>query len=113
MSLSLLTGAWITTDTSPTVFRAEYLRIKSEYEHHVYIYTDGSKSGEQVAAAAVTDQLEFKCRLADNASIFTAEPKEIELALSEIETTQGEDFVIFSDSMSSLQALDYLIQCPL
>jgi hypothetical protein len=26
------------TDTTPTVFRAEYLRIKSEYEHHVYIY---------------------------------------------------------------------------
>jgi hypothetical protein len=87
------------TDTSPTVFRAEYLRIKSEYEHHVYIYTDGSKSGEKVAAAAVTEQLEFKCRLADNASIFTAELKGIELALSEIETTQGEDLVIFSDSI--------------
>jgi ribonuclease HI len=59
-----------------------------------------------VAAAAVTEQQEFKCRLADNASIFTVELKGIELALSEIETTQGEDFVIFSDSMSSLQALE-------
>ena len=66
------------------------------------MYTDGSKSGEKVAAAAVIEQQEFKCRLADNASIFTAELKGIELALSEIETTQGEDFVIFSDSMSSL-----------
>ena len=69
------------------------------------MYTDGSKSGEKVAAAAVTAQQEFKCRLPNNASVFTAELKGIELALSEIETSQGDDFVILSDSMSSLQAL--------
>jgi hypothetical protein len=36
---------------------------------------------------------EFKCRLPDNASVFTAELIGIELAMSEIETTQGDDFV--------------------
>ena len=39
-------------------------------------------SGEKVAVAAVTEQQEFKCRPADNASVFTAELKLIELALS-------------------------------
>jgi hypothetical protein len=29
-------------DTSPTVFRAEYLSIKSEYDHHILMFTDGS-----------------------------------------------------------------------
>ena len=29
-------------DTSSTVFRAEYLRIKSEYDHHILMFTDGS-----------------------------------------------------------------------
>ena len=46
-------------DTSPTVFRAEYHRIMSESDHHIYMYTDGSKSGEKVAAAAVTGQQEL------------------------------------------------------
>jgi hypothetical protein len=56
------------------------------------MYTDGSESGEKVAAAAVTEQQDFKCILPDNALVFTAELKGIELALSEIETEQGEEF---------------------
>jgi hypothetical protein len=87
--------------TSPTVFRAKYLRIKSEYGHHIHILTDVSKCREKVAATAVTAQEEFQCRLPDNATLFTAELKGIELALSHIENSPNDDFVIFSDSMSS------------
>ena len=61
------------------------------------MYTDGSKSGEKVAAAAVTTQQEFKCRLQDNASVFTAELKGIELSLSH----------------KMMILLYSLIQCPL
>ena len=91
------TTHWLPNDGLKEVYIYIYI--------YIYIYTDGSKSGEKVAAAAVTEQQEFKCRPADNASIFTVELKGIELALSENETTQGDDFDILSDFISSLEAL--------
>ena len=62
-------------DTSPTVFSAEYHIIKSEYDNLIYMYTDASKRREPVAASAVTEQEESKCRLPDYATAFTAKLK--------------------------------------
>ena len=53
----------------------------SNNHNYKYIYTDGSKVDEKVAAAAVTDSEIFMNRLADHSSIFTAEAKAISLAL--------------------------------
>ena len=47
----------------------------------------------------------YKCRLPDNASIFSAEIKAIDLALDHIEQSRSSDFIIFSDSLSVLQSL--------
>ena len=46
-----------------------------------------------------------KCRLPDNASIFSAEAKAILIALEFIESHESDRFVIFSDSLSCLQAI--------
>ena len=43
--------------------------------------------------------------LPDNASIFSAEIKAIDLALDHIEQSRNTDFIIFSDSLSVLQSL--------
>ena len=47
----------------------------------------------------------YKCQLPDNASIFSAEIKAIDLALDDIEQSRNSDFIIFSDFLSVLQSL--------
>ena len=49
------------------------------------IYTDESKDGPKVAAACVSRTQSRKCRLPDNASIFSAESQAINMALDYIE----------------------------
>ena len=56
-------------------------------------------------SACVTPSDTYKYRLPDNASIFSAEIKAIDLALDHIEQSRNTDFVIFSDSLSVLQSL--------
>ena len=72
------------------------------------MYTDGSKDGHVVASAAVLDKQTYKSLLPDGASIFSAELSVIILAIDLVERSTNDKFVIFSDSLSSLQALDYL-----
>ena len=57
-----------------------------------------------MAAAAVTDSEMFMNCHADHPSIFTAEAKAISLALDHIKKTNNTRYLIFSDSLSCLQA---------
>ena len=75
------------------------------------IYTDGSKVDEKVAAAAVSSvapNSPFSCRLTDHCSIYTAELQAILLALKQAYQSQESKFMIFSDSLTALQALEKL-----
>ena len=58
-----------------------------------------------VTQILVTDSEIFINRLADHSSIFTAEAKAISLALDHIKKTNNRSYLIFSDSLSCLQAL--------
>ena len=82
--------------------------MQSYYSDHEHIYTDGSKDEEKVGcAAAKYDDCE-KMRIPDGSSVFTAEAKAIDLALDIVNTcTYTDTFVIFSDSLSVLQALNH------
>ena len=68
--------------TNSTLFHVRYNEIKENYFSYKPIYTDGSKEGNSVAAAAVYGERGLKCRLPDNSSIFSAEIKAIDLALN-------------------------------
>ena len=68
--------------TDPIVFKTKFLEIKEQYYTHEEIYTDGSKDGEKVASAAILDGKLYQFRLPNNASIFSAELKAIDLAIS-------------------------------
>ena len=59
----------------------------------------------QVAAAVVYRSTTKTTRLPNTASIFSAELYAISLALALIRRSKESNFVIFSDSMSSLQSL--------
>ena len=93
------------SQTDPLVFRTKYHELLSNFPSYETIFTDGSKDGDTAGSACVTPSDTYKCRLPDNASIFSAEIKAIDLALDHIEESRSSDFIIFSDSLSVLQSL--------
>jgi hypothetical protein len=83
-------------------FKEMFLAIKEEHEDFIHIYTDGSKEGCKVGPAVFENNFSSSMWLPDNASMFTAEAKAIDLALSYIVQHTHDIFVIFSDSLSVL-----------
>ena len=53
----------------------------------------------------VCDDHEFSCHINDEASICTAEPLAINAAIKYIWESSDEEFMVITDSLSSLQAL--------
>ena len=80
--------------------------IKQSKHPAIEIYTDGSKDKNKVAAAAAVNNHDvFSVRLPDEAKIFTAEAKAIQLAFELIKISKDTYFTIFSDSLSWLQSI--------
>ena len=69
------------------------------------IYTDGSKDCLTVASATVTPSTTYTSRLHDGSSIFTAEAKAILKAIHHIKNSDPNKYIIFTDSLSCLQAI--------
>ena len=72
----------------------------------MYIFTDSSKEGNRVAAAVVHGDNTKCVRLPDTASIFRTELYALLLAIDVVRRSKEKNFVIFSDSMSSLQSVN-------
>ena len=87
-------------------FLTQFYMIANVYSNYQFIYTDGSKSGDKVGCAAVTTGSPYKIRLPDRCSVYTAELQAIKLALIHIKRSRQNDFVICSDSLSALQAIE-------
>ena len=94
------------SETPPHIFINKYNEIRNDLKDFIAIFTDGSKCGPLVAAAALSAPLTLCTRLPDNSSIFSAETQAISLALDIIESSTNTRFVIFSDSLSCLQAIE-------
>ena len=90
------------SETNPVVFKQKLSELKQSKPITTEIYTDGSKDQGKVAAAAVTKNEIFSARLPNEASIFTAEAKAIQLAFEYIRISNKEHFTIYSDSLSCL-----------
>ena len=82
--------------------RQKYL----DFYHICTIYTEGSKVETQVASAYVCPYGTRGYRVRDDCSIFTAEVEAINKALTYVTVSTRKSFVIFSDSMSVLQAIE-------
>ena len=95
-------------ETNPLIYKTMFNEIRDTFKEYNSIYTDGSKMDDAVAAAAVSKHYETSRRLPDGSSIFTAEIRAILLAFFIIRHTPGTNFMIFSDSKSSLQALEQM-----
>jgi kelch-like protein 2/3 len=81
--------------------------IKCDTGRHVEIYTDGSKTGEAVGCAAVCNGDVKSMRLPNQCNIYTAELHAIRLAYDFIRRSREASFAIYSDSLSSLQAMQH------
>ena len=83
--------------------------IKQFYLQYHEIFIDGSKVGDKVSVACIFIVFNFSHRinLPPNTSIFTAELAAIKLALIDICKTKYKQHIIFSYSISALQAISH------
>jgi len=93
------------SNTPPEIFKHRFYELCHEFKNYCRIFTDGSKEGNRVAAAVVHRDNTKCVRLPDTASIFRAELYAILLAIDMVRRSKEKNFVIFSDSMSSLQSI--------
>ena len=106
VNLNLHTGK--KSDSNPHLLKESFHQLQSQFIDYQCIYTDGSKEENKVGCASFTNGICKTLRLPDGSSIFTAEAKAIDLALDFINESNLKDkFIIFSDSMSVLQALNH------
>ena len=92
-----------------SIYQQLFMEIRDRCRDYIPVYTDGSRDGNSVACATVFhSDTEFSMRLPDSASIFTAEIWAIIKALDEIKNASASKFIIFTDSLSCLQALLYM-----
>ena len=92
---------------SSAVFKNLFYKLCHSYSNYYHIYADGSKSGDRVGAAVVhTHRNKTKCVwLPNTARIFRAELYALLLAIDVVCRSKEQNFVIFSDSVSSFQAI--------
>jgi len=90
--------------TPPEIFKNRFYELCHSYSNYYRIYTDGSKSDHRVGAAVVHRNKTRCVRLPNTASIFVADLYALVLAIDVVRRSK-ENFVISSDSMSSLQAI--------
>ena len=96
-------------EVAAALFQQCLNQIFQDFQGFRRIFTDGSKSEDgRVAAAAVLQQnppSTFQYRLIDGSSIYSAELQAILLALRHVYQSKDYNFLVISDSLSALQAL--------
>ena len=106
VNLTLHTGK--KSESNPHFLKENFHQLQSHFSDYHFIYTDGSKEDNKVGCATYSKDACKTLRLPDGSSIFTAEAKAIDLALDFINNCNSYNkFVIFSDSLSVLQALNH------
>ena len=84
----------------------QFLAHDNEYHaEHLKVFTDGSKSSDGVGCAVYLNNTVHHAKLAPVASVFTAELTAITEALNLISEREEREFVIYTDSYSSILAL--------
>ena len=93
--------------TQPTTLYAKnrFNELRDKYSDHTAFYTNGSKTIDGTGAAATNMNNYQQIRLPNNASIYSAELQAIKMALGMIKNSEMDKYIIFSDSLSSLIAI--------
>ncbi|XP_023235538.1 uncharacterized protein LOC111634934 [Centruroides sculpturatus] len=91
--------------TPDYVYKQHFAEIQHNDRYLIPIYTDGSKSDDYVGSAFVCQDEIVAEQISSNSSIFTAELHAIHLALNYVIRKGHCRCVIYTDSVSALQAL--------
>jgi ribonuclease HI len=93
--------------TNPIIIKQNFAEmINSDFLGHEHIFTDGSSMDDRSGYGVVFDDETIKVRLPNEASVFSAEMSAIMHATEIISKSERKYFTIFTDSLSSLQAMD-------
>ena len=92
--------------STSTIFKSRFNELRQKYSDFCHLYTDGSKVERKVASAYVCPYGTMSYRWRAGCSIFTAEVEAIDKALKHVKVSSVECFVMFSDSMSVLEAIE-------
>jgi len=99
-------------NTNHQAIQAEFLKIQhEEYQHLTPIFTDGSKMEDKTGCGIITPGQKIEIRLKDHTTVYSAELYAIMHALEYSANQQEEkmaDVAIFTDSLSSIQAIERL-----
>ena len=94
--------------TDASIYQQLFMEIRDGYRGYIPVYTDGSRDGNAVACATVfPSNTVISMRLPDSASVFTAEVWAIIKALDQIKDSIASKYIVFTDSLSCLQALHH------
>jgi ribonuclease HI len=85
---------------------SRYRELVSSHQNYEKIFSDGSKKGSGVCAAAVTFGKVLVKRLPDHSSIFSAESRAVLLALDIMKQSCERRFLVVSDSLSCLKSIE-------
>lgn len=91
----------------PHIVKILHLEHMRQYQGYAVIYTDGSKTDDGVGSAAVMGDIVKRMSLPVMATVMTSELYAIKLALDIIRDTNHNNYVICSDSLSSIQCIDH------
>jgi ribonuclease HI len=94
------------SEIAPDLFRSKLNEMLAVFDGYERIYTDASKDGPAVAAAAVSRLGTRVKRLPNDASIFSGEACAILLALDMAEQASSDKLLVMSDSLSCLQSIE-------
>jgi ribonuclease HI len=93
-------------EVAPELFQSKFSELMAAFNGYERIYTDASKDGSAVAAAALSRIGTRVKRLPNAASIFSGEACAILLGLDMVELTSSDKCLVMSDSLSCLQSIE-------
>lgn len=100
--------------TNYHVLKIKYHEVRSSYPDYEAVFTDGSRINNSTASACIILNHTLMKKLPDHFSVFSAELHAISMSLSHIQQYTQHRYIIFTDSLSSLQAINsYYPQNPL
>ena len=104
-----LTKLKLKDSTNPEVYKQAFFRNSiqaSKIYADIYRWLKGRREGCCCSSVVCCSKQPLSsCRLRDHCSIYKAEPQAILLALKQVYQSKEKKFLIFSDSLSALQAL--------
>ena len=92
--------------TKPIEYKAAIENITQNLQNYIHIYTDGSMSTTGAGCSVGTPEANLQFRLPESYPIFRCETYAILKAILYIEDSNRTKFIIFSDSLSGIKAIN-------